>query len=396
MPYSGPSDPNLPANILKLSTVRRRQWLHVYNSARDKGHSDGDAIHMANGVVNDSSKGANSATTIDNAFLDFVEKDSKGMSDKETKIAEFAEFEIKSEGEDAGIVEGYASVFGFRDHSKDQVMTGAFTKTLLEREKKVVYIPSHDYGVHIKDIPAVPLSIREDAKGLHTVTKFILGTQAGKESFEVLKQYQKAGRPLGMSFTFKADDFENTKDGRNLKAVSLFEYGHTALPMHDMARTTNVKSDSQYETYAKYIELKKQYTKEQLDEMVKNGESRTDSSYPIKDVEDLTEVVKFVTDIGTDDKNHIIKRAKALNKIDVLPNDWNVTSIITNINAAKFEALTEEVEEKIGRKLSEANSTRIKQALETLQQLLEQPDEKEDDTSKSRRDIDALLAKITL
>lgn len=51
MPYSGPNDVSLPSNVRKLSAVRRRQWLHVYDSEKAKGLSDADAIVRANGVI---------------------------------------------------------------------------------------------------------------------------------------------------------------------------------------------------------------------------------------------------------------------------------------------------------------------------------------------------------
>lgn len=51
MPYSGVNDTSLPANVKRLSTIRRRQWLEAYNSGKGRSMSDGDAIHMANGVI---------------------------------------------------------------------------------------------------------------------------------------------------------------------------------------------------------------------------------------------------------------------------------------------------------------------------------------------------------
>jgi len=122
MPYSGANDPSLPKNVLKLSPLRRRQWLHVFNSARDRGRSDGDAIHMANGVT------ANQKTIDMEDFLEALERLELNMpDDKETAWAPFVDYEAKADG-DSGIVEGYASVFGARDHGQDMVYPGAFKK----------------------------------------------------------------------------------------------------------------------------------------------------------------------------------------------------------------------------------------------------------------------------
>src|ERR1041385_2350323 len=119
----------------------------------------------------------------------------------ETKVFQSSELEFKADG-DTGIVTAYASIFGTADEGNDIVERGAFSRTLKDRAGKIIYLPSHDYKAHIKDIPAVPMSIEEDDKGLRTITKFFLNTQAGKDSFTVLKEYQNAGIPLGLSFTF--------------------------------------------------------------------------------------------------------------------------------------------------------------------------------------------------
>lgn len=372
MPYSGVNDTNLPTNVRKLSEKLRRQWLHVYNSVRSRGYSDGEAIHRANGVI------ANSKA--------------EGDMDKEIKIAEFTDYEIKSDGDDAGIVEGYASVFGHRDHSKDLVISGAFTKTLAEREKHVVYLPSHDYSVHVKDIPAVPLSIREDAKGLHTTTKFFLNTQAGKDSFEVLKAYQKAGRPLGMSFTFKADDYENTKEGRNLKAVSLFEYGHTALPMHDMARTMSVKSDADIEA-----EMKKAYSNSMIHTTeVDHPHNHGDMIHSHSHSHEMKDGYYYSS--RHEGHDHTEEQMKSLVKDESLSSNDDLIekkSFIEVVSGAEFKALQDELEAKLGRKLSESSVTQVKSALETLQKLLEQPED-DNDADKTKREIDAYLATIKL
>src|SRR6266700_4522127 len=51
MPYSGPSDPSLPSNVLKMPAKRRRQWIHVFNSAMASGKPEANAFAMANGVT---------------------------------------------------------------------------------------------------------------------------------------------------------------------------------------------------------------------------------------------------------------------------------------------------------------------------------------------------------
>lgn len=57
MPYSGGDDPSLPDNVKKLPATRRRQWVHVFNSAlsacksRGGSNCEGEAFRKANGVA---------------------------------------------------------------------------------------------------------------------------------------------------------------------------------------------------------------------------------------------------------------------------------------------------------------------------------------------------------
>lgn len=225
--------------------------------------------------------------------------------------APFVDIEVKAADGDIGIVEGYASVFGSRDSGPraDRVMPGAFAKSLALSGKQVVYLPSHDYAIHVKDIPAVPIDIREDSKGLYTATKFFLTTQAGRDSFTVLKEYQKAGRPIGMSFTFKPVEFELKAEGRDLTAVDLYEYGHTALPMHPGARTTSAKA---------------YYSSAELRELAGRGEAMPDGSFPIVTHEDLHRAVYDYALYGGSEgaKDHIMARAQALGMEGDLPAGW--------------------------------------------------------------------------
>src|SRR3972149_1346569 len=57
MPYSGPDDPGLPANVKSLPANRRAQWVHIWNSTytacNTRGGSDceSEAFGKANGVA---------------------------------------------------------------------------------------------------------------------------------------------------------------------------------------------------------------------------------------------------------------------------------------------------------------------------------------------------------
>jgi len=449
MPYSSADDTSLPSNVRKLSAVRRRQWISVYNSARARGLDEGRAITMANGVV----KNEKSINTLE-GFLRVLEGLKYDMDDKETKIAPFIDYEAKADGE-SGIVEGYASVFGARDYGRDMVHQGAFSKTLAERGDRIIYLPSHDYKVHVKDIPAVPVSVTEDSKGLHTVTKFLLNTTAGRESFAVIKAYQEAGRPVGLSYTFKprSGGSKMTKDGRDLTDLDLYEYGHTALPMLDLARTTSAKADSNSAMHSEEVDhahnhgdmihshshthksdsehsmyyasrhdyhdhsadqLKSltfildsdenKYDKSAREKMATDGVAMADGSFPVVDENDLKSFVEaisgsdsLVTDVD-DIRRHLKRRATALDIKNVIPDDWTVTFSVSELKA---DDLLAEFEQKMGRKLSEEDSKKLRDALESVQTLLGQTEEvsvsaegDDADTKAKKEELERYLASI--
>src|SRR5262249_50896293 len=67
------------------------------------------------------------------------------------------------------------------------------------------------------------------------------------------------------------------------------------------------------------------YDAEQLRQMAANGEAMKDGSYPIGDAEDLQNAIDAVGRGGADHdtiRAHIIRRAKALGKSSMIPDNW--------------------------------------------------------------------------
>lgn len=162
------------------------------------------------------------------------------------RSASFEIVNVKADGA-TGLVEGYAAMFGNEDQGDDVIEAGAFKRTLAERGSEVVYCPSHDWSAYAADVPAVPVEIREDSRGLFTASQFLLDTAKGKDAYTVIAAYQERDRPFGMSIGYMPIEFDieiNTEEEtwiRRLKDCELFEYGHVLVPMNRAARTTNVK-----------------------------------------------------------------------------------------------------------------------------------------------------------
>lgn len=165
--------------------------------------------------------------------------DGRCQCDSEIKKIVF-ESEVKSDAK--GIFTGYGSIFGNEDQGNDIVQKGAFTKSLRERPaSKVKMLFQHKTDEPI----GVFTEIYEDAKGLFVKGQLAMGTQKGREAYELLKM----GALDGMSIGFKADPQkqgynENKRGVRTLKEVDLMEISLVTFPMNEEAMIQSVKGNS--------------------------------------------------------------------------------------------------------------------------------------------------------
>jgi DNA-binding ferritin-like protein len=86
--------------------------------------------------------------------------------------------------------------------------------------------------------------------------------------------------------------------------------------------------DHSFEAFSAITELAK-FTKEEREELAKEGKALPDGSYPIRNEEDLKNAIKTYG-LGKSPKKeiraHIIKMAKELNKEDMIPENWSAKS----------------------------------------------------------------------
>jgi len=148
------------------------------------------------------------------------------------------EFKIKSEDEEEGIFEGYASIFGNKDLGNDVVEEGAFVKSLRKRKAKNVKM----LWQHKTDMPiGIYESISEDGEGLKVRGRLALGTQGGRDAYELLKM----GAIDGLSIGYKADPakqyYDDRKRKRHLKELDLMEISLVTFPMNPKAQIQAVK-----------------------------------------------------------------------------------------------------------------------------------------------------------
>src|SRR3989337_2797038 len=88
MPYSGPGDPDLPANVKKMPEKKRRQWVAIFNATMKRcqqgklppgpGGAGGDcesrAFAIANGTVKEAGKEVGLLMQIEDETLELKEE----------------------------------------------------------------------------------------------------------------------------------------------------------------------------------------------------------------------------------------------------------------------------------------------------------------------------------
>jgi HK97 family phage prohead protease len=130
-------------------------------------------------------------------------------------------------------VEGYASVFNKIDQGGDIVIPGAYSKTIRERFKagKIKSMYNHTYLVGRPDM------LKEDEHGL--VTKSIISeTPRGDEILTLIADGVLTDMSIGYA-TVKSND---TKRGRELVELKLYEVSFVDFGMNELAEITGMKS----------------------------------------------------------------------------------------------------------------------------------------------------------
>lgn len=135
---------------------------------------------------------------------------------------------------DAGIFEGYASVFGVKDSYGDMVVKGAFEQSIKTRKPKVLW--QHRSAEPV----GVPIITQEDQHGLFVQGQLALKTVRGMETQELLKMGVIEGLSIGY-FTL-IEEWNEKEQTNYLKELDLWEYSFVTFPANDKASITSIKS----------------------------------------------------------------------------------------------------------------------------------------------------------
>lgn len=140
--------------------------------------------------------------------------------------------------DDDGSFEGYASIFNNKDLGNDVIRQGAFTKTITGRKAssiKLLYQHKTDEPIGVID------SLEEDKRGLKIKGRLAMGTQKGREVFELMKMGALDSMSIGYRLQPDGYKYDDKNKRRVIKEVDLMEVSMVTFPMNPKAKITKVK-----------------------------------------------------------------------------------------------------------------------------------------------------------
>ena len=152
--------------------------------------------------------------------------------------AELKAYHDDEDDEQKGMFSGYGSIFNNKDLGNDVMMEGAFAKSIASkgaRGVKLLYQHKADEPIGVFD------EIIEDRKGLKVKGRLAMGTQKGKEVYELMKMGAIDGLSIGYRVSPKGAHYDEKGKRRMLKEVDLMEISAVTFPMNPRARIQAVK-----------------------------------------------------------------------------------------------------------------------------------------------------------
>ena len=164
------------------------------------------------------------------------------MSDEHLEIVnDVLDLECDYKGIDTdedGSFEGYASVFNNKDLGNDVIKQGAFAKSIYDKKPKqikLLYQHKTDEPIGVID------SLEEDKRGLKIKGRLAMGTQKGKEVYELMKMGALDSMSIGYKLTPDDYKYSDKLKKRTITNLDLMEISMVTFPMNPKAKITKVK-----------------------------------------------------------------------------------------------------------------------------------------------------------
>ena len=140
--------------------------------------------------------------------------------------------------DDDGSFEGYASVFNNKDLGNDVIKQGAFSKSIYTKKPKqikLLYQHKTDEPIGVID------SLEEDKRGLKIKGRLAMGTQKGKEVYELMKMGALDSMSIGYKLMPEDYKYSDKLKKRTITNLDLMEISMVTFPMNPKAKITKVK-----------------------------------------------------------------------------------------------------------------------------------------------------------
>lgn len=155
-------------------------------------------------------------------------------------------FKIKSVGE-AGLVEGFAAIYGNKDLNGDIIEPGSFTKTLAEGGATRPLLWQHKM-----DEPVGLATLFDSAKGLEMSGQIEMGVEDGVDAY--LKVSKGLVRGLSIGYRVVKQIWDEAAQAFRLLEIKLLEVSLVTIPANPEAKITNVKNSDRVREYAALLE----------------------------------------------------------------------------------------------------------------------------------------------
>lgn len=155
-------------------------------------------------------------------------------------------FDCRMDDADEGVFSGYGSVFGELDSYADEVVAGAFAKSLKQHVREGTW-PEMLFSHMVTEPIGEWLDIHEDDRGLFAKGRLWIGQDGRPPDAYAVKSYRAMQRKrgkFGLSIGFQTRKSDDKVPGRRrLTEVALWEISPVAFPANGKSRVSAVKSD---------------------------------------------------------------------------------------------------------------------------------------------------------
>jgi len=151
-------------------------------------------------------------------------------------------FEIKAHNDETGTFTAYANVFNIKDEANDVTMKGAFINTIAEHKAKQTMPKLLAQHGHTSMPIGVITDMEEDEKGLKISGKFALGTQAGKEAYELVVMKAIDSFSIGFVTVESKNDVFDGESVRALLELDVKEVSLVTFACNEDSKIESIKS----------------------------------------------------------------------------------------------------------------------------------------------------------